>query len=75
MDAAVVELYSLTNPVWPSTQNHDFFPVRHPGFIFGFISGIIIGGGGLELGGACVHQFIDRQYPQFCAQLPDGLFV
>ena len=75
MDAAVVELDSLADPVGPSSQNHDFFPVRHPGFIFRFIRGIIIGSGGLELGGARVHQLIDRKDTLFRAPLLDGLFV
>ena len=61
MDAAVVELDALPNPVRSAPENHHLLCVGGAHFIVAaIISGIIIRRIGLELRRAGVHQLVDR---------------
>ena len=58
MDAAVVELDPLTDPVGASAQDDHLFPVRNLAFVLDFVCGVIIGGVGREFRRAGVHQLV-----------------
>ena len=52
MDAAIIELDPLPDPIRPATQNNDFFPVCRACFTLLAVRGIQIGSEGFEFGGA-----------------------
>ena len=58
--AAVVELDALADAVGSAAQDHDLVSFRSSGPRPPFVGGIVVRGVGLELGGAGVHQLIDR---------------
>ena len=60
MHTTVIKLNALPDPVWPPAQDHHLSFIPSPAFIFCFICGVIIGGMGLKLGSARVHEFINR---------------
>ena len=73
--AAVVELDALADAVGAAAQDHDFAPVGLAGLVFPLVGGVKIGGVGLELGGAGVHQLVDRIDAVLPAQPADMLLV
>ena len=58
MHTAVVKLNALTNAVWTTAQNHDFFAVARLCFTLFFISGIHVSGIGCKFGGTSVNAFV-----------------
>ena len=58
--AAVVELDALADAVGAAAQDGDLGPLGLPGLVLPFVGGIEVRGVGLELGGAGVHQLVDR---------------
>ena len=58
--AAVVELDALADAVGAAAQDHDLVAGGPAGLVFPLVGGVKIGGIGLELGGAGVHQLVDR---------------
>ena len=75
MDAAVIELDPLPDPVRPSTQDHDLFPVCRRSLALFFIGGIHVGGVGDELGGAGIDPLVDGPDAEFPAQFTDFIFT
>ena len=61
VDAAVVELDPLADPVGPAAQNDDLRFRRRAHLILILVGRVVIRGVGLELGRAGVHKLVDRQ--------------
>ena len=73
--AAVVELDALADAVGAAAQDHDLVPFGPAGLVFPLVGGVKVGGVGLELGGAGVHQLVDRIDAVLPAHLGDMLLV
>ena len=56
VDAAVIELDALADPVGAGAQDDDLAPFRRRGLVLLLVRGVEIGRVGLELGGARVHR-------------------
>ena len=63
MDAAVVELDPLPDPVGSPAEDHDPLFVSRPRFILVTVSGIKIGGVSLEFRRASINQPVSRLHP------------
>ena len=68
MDAAVVELDPLPNPVRPSAQDHHRGVLAALNLTFGLLlpAGVVVGRAGLKLGGAGVNRAIDALAREWC---------
>ena len=62
MDAAVVELNTLTNAVGPTTEHHDFFLIRGLRFALFAIGGVHICGVSRKLRRAGIHTLENWAY-------------
>ncbi len=60
MNTAVIKFNALADAVGTAAQDNHFFSVRHPGFAFAFIGGVIVRGDRPEFCGTGIHQFIYR---------------
>ncbi len=60
LHAAVVELDALPDAVGAAAQDDHLAPLGDPDLVFLLIGGVVVGGVGLELRRAGVHQFVDR---------------
>ena len=60
MNATVIKLYTLPDPVGTPSDNHHLFRISAAAFILFIIGGIVVRGVGLEFGGAGIHKFIYR---------------
>ena len=58
MYTAVVKLNALTNAVWATAQNHDFFAVARLCFTLFFVSGIHVSSIRRKFGGTRVNAFV-----------------
>ena len=68
MDAAVVELDPLPNPVRPSAQDHHRGVLAALNLTFGLLlpAGVVVRRAGLELGGAGVDRAVDALTRERC---------
>ncbi len=73
--ATVVELDALADAVGAAAQDHDLVAFGAAGLVFPLIGGVKIGGVGFELGGAGVHQLVDRIDAVFPAHPGDMVLV
>ena len=69
--AAVVKLDALTDAVGPAAKNEHLAAVLDRQFIAAFICGVKIGGIGLKLGRAGIHQIVGGHNAHFLAQTAD----
>ena len=75
MHAAVVELDALPDTVRAAAQDHDLRPIRSDGFVFVFVSRIVVRSIRFELGGARIDGFVNHLNIQFFSEGPDGPFT
>ena len=73
MDAAIVELDTLTDAVGAAPQHHDLFIVRGHGLALVLVRGVQVGGVGRKLGGAGVHALVHGTHAQSLALLANRL--
>src|SRR4051794_24317094 len=67
MAAAIIELYSLTDPVWAAAQNHHLSAITRGGFVFLLVSRVEVRCVGFELRCARIDSFVDWRYALVCA--------
>ena len=61
MNAAVVELDSLSDPVWATAENEDLWLFRRSRFvIIHVVGGVVVGGVSFKFGGAGIDEAIGR---------------
>ena len=62
MAATIIKFDTLSDSIWPATQNHDAFSadVFWRRFVLLFVSRVKIGSVGFELGGASVNRLEGR---------------
>ena len=65
MDAAVVELDSLPDPVRAAAEDYDLAPIVGRRFVLALVSRIEIRREGLEFGAAGIDRFMDRRDAEF----------
>ena len=75
VDAAVVEFDALADAVGTAAQDDDLGAVRRPGFVFGFVGGIVVGRVGFEFRRTGVHQLVDGLDAVLDTLLPDRFLV
>ncbi len=75
MDAAIVELDTLADPIRPAAEDHDFLALGAFGFVLAFVGGIKIGRERLELRAAGVDRIKHRFDAFFFARLAHGRFA
>ena len=74
MAAAIIELDSLPDAVWPGTKNHDLPPIGRVRFALFFVGRIKIWREGLKLGATRIDAFIDRKDSEAFSMRADFLF-
>ena len=75
MDAAVVELNSLSDPVGPAPQDDDLFLVRLPGLVFPLVGRIVIGGVGGKFRSTGIDGLVHGEDPHLLPPCPDSHFI
>ncbi len=71
VDAAVVELDALADPVRAAAENHDLLALGRLGLALLLVGGVHVGGLRRELGGAGVDALVDRPHAQLVAARAD----
>jgi hypothetical protein len=75
MDAAIVKLDPLPDPVRSAAKNDDFFALRHGGLVLPLVGGIEIRRVGLEFRRTRVDDLVDRLEALFPSEAADALLV
>ena len=73
MNAAVIKLDALADAVGPTAQDDHLFLPGGSNLVFLLIGGIVVRGIGLKLGGAGIHQLVDRFHALCFPDLPNLL--
>ena len=68
MNAAVIKLDTLSDPVRSATQHHDFFTIGGVGFAFFLIGRIHVRGTGRKFTGTRVNALVHRAHVQYATQ-------